>query len=279
MIPAMTDFPAGDGRVDGLIDKLAGLRKGWPVATTSDAAKRFKVTSEDHERQVVLKSGGSELATLLLGSSPTYRQAHARAVSADEIYSVEMAAYEAGARGEEWMDKDYLDIPQDKISSISFSDIVLEKKDGRFTLFGLAADEKAKPAAIPPIVSLVTDPSFDAVQGKGDEALAKLEPADFEVTVKRSEGDPVTFKYKKESDGGAYLFASSETPYLFRVAAATAKPLVEAKREMLVEAPAKPEEEEAKPDDAKTAEENAEDEPEPAAPQASQEQKPDRTGG
>lgn len=267
IIPSMAEFPAGQGRVSGLLDKLAGLKKGWPVATTSDAAQRFKVTADNHERRVVLKSGDKALATLLIGTSPTYREAHARSAEGDEIYSVGMAAYEAGARGEEWMDKDYLDIPQDKISSISFGDIVLEKKDGKFTLAGLTPDQKVKPAEIPPIVSSVTDPSFDAVQGKGKDALAKLDPPDFEVTVKRSEGEPVILKYKKEADGGAYLFARSTHPYVFRVAASTIKPLTEAKREKLIEAPAKPVE--AKP------EENTE----PAPPQVSQDQKPVGPGG
>jgi hypothetical protein len=269
LIPAMADFPAEQARVTGLLDKIGALKKGWPVATTSDAAKRFKVAAEDHERRIVLKSGDQELATLLIGSSPTYRQAHVRTASADEIYSAEISAYEAGARGEEWVDKTYLDIPQDKIASISIGDVVLEQKDGKFTLAGLSADQKAKPAELPPIVSAVTNPSFDVVQGKGKDALAKLEAADFEVTVKRTEGEPVILKYKKEGDGGAYLFASSAHPYVFRVAASTIKPLADAKREKLIEAPAKTEEPKPETDAA----------PEPTPPQISEEAKPDGTGG
>lgn len=269
IIPSMADFPAAQTRVAGLIDKLAEIKKGWPVATTSDAAKRFKVTADDHERRIVLKSGDKELATLMIGSSPTYRQAHVRTDSADEIYSAEISSYEAGTRGEEWMDKTYLDIPQDKISSISFRDITLEQKDGKFALAGLSADQKVKPAELPPIISAVTHPAFDVVQGKGKDALAKLESADFEVTIKRSEGEPVTVKYKKEADGGAYLFASNQHPYVFRVAAALIKPLAETKREEMIEAPAK--KEEAKPETSAA--------PEPTSPQVSQEAKPGGAGG
>src|SRR5690606_5864661 len=41
------DFPADDERVSQLLDKLAGLEKGWPVATSDEAAERFKVSEDD----------------------------------------------------------------------------------------------------------------------------------------------------------------------------------------------------------------------------------------
>ncbi len=249
VIPAMADFPASKKAVSGLLDKLADLKKGWPVATTSDAAERFKVTGKSHERRVVLKSGKNELGTLFIGTAPTYRKVNVRPADDSEIYSVTLAAYDAGARGEDWMDRDFLDIAQDKISSLSIGDITIEHKDGKFTLAGLKPGETLKSSEIPPIVSAVASPSFDVVQGKGKDALAKLEPADFEVTVKRKDADPIIYKFKKEAAGGAYLFASSAHPYVFRVAEATIKPIVEAKRDKLVEVKAdeKPKEETGQP--------------------------------
>ncbi len=62
VIPSMADFPAAEDRVTSLLSKLAELKKGWPIATTSEAASRFKLTKDDHERRIVLKSGGKEEA-------------------------------------------------------------------------------------------------------------------------------------------------------------------------------------------------------------------------
>lgn len=236
VVPSLAGFPANEDQVKLLLNKLAELKKGWPVATTSDAAERFKVTEKNHQRRIVLKQGDKELATLLIGTSPTFKQATVRTGKDDDVYSVALATYDAATRGEEWMNKTYLDIPQDKIASISVGDVVIDGKDGKFTLAGLAPEDKAKEADIRRLVSAVADPGFDAVQGKGADALAKLEPADATVTVKRTEGDPVTYKFKKEAAGGAYLFASSAHEYLFRVAEATVDPIVKAKRETLIEA-------------------------------------------
>ncbi len=271
IIPAFADFPAAGDRVAGFLDKLADMKKGWPVAKTPEASRRFRLTDDDHERRIVLKSGDKTLDTLYIGVSPTFKQTHVRAGDAAEIHSATIAAYEAGARGEEWLDKDQLDLPQDKISSISIGDVLLEKRDGSFTLAGLGEGETVKAVELPPIIRAVTKPSFDAIQGKGEVALAKLKPADFEVTVKRSEGEPVVLTFKKEADGGAYLFASSSHPYVFRVAASTIKPLTEVKRERLVELTVK---QEAKPEDAKP-----EDNPEAKGEQPPQSQQPNGTGG
>jgi hypothetical protein len=244
VIPGMADFPADQQRVASLLDKLAELKKGWPVATSSEAAERFKVTEANHVRQVALKGGEDGLGTLLIGASPTYRQANIRSADGNEIYSATIAAHEAGARGEDWMDRNLLNAAQDKIASIAVGDVTLERKDGKFMLAGLGPEETVKDAEIPPIVSAIASPSFDAVEGKGEEALARLDPADIEVTVKRTEGEQIIYKYKKEAGGGAYLFASSAQPYVFRVSEATIKPIAEASRARLIEAKPEPKPEE-----------------------------------
>jgi hypothetical protein len=213
------------------------------------------------------------VSELLIGTSPTYREVHARSGSDSAVYSVAMASYDAGSRGEEWMNRDYLAVPQDKVASISVGDVVLERKDGKFTLAGLKPEDKPKETAISELVGAVAHPSFDLVQGKGKDALAKLDPADIQVTVKRTEGDPITYKFKKEATGGAYLFASSAHDFVFRVAEASISPIVKAKRETLIETKAA-EAKDQKKDEAKT--EAKDQKPQEAKPEAkASEQKPE----
>ena len=274
VIPAMAEFPADEGQVKQLIDKVAELKKGWPVATTSEAAERFKVTADSHERRIVLKEGGKEVGSVLVGTAPTYRQAHIRVPSSSDVYSLEFASHDAPSRNEQWMDKGLLRLPQDKVSGISVHDLVLERKDGKFNVADLKEGETQKDGEIPPVVSAATSPSFDTVQGKGPDALAKLEPADFQVTVKREGGDPVVYKFKKEVAGGAYLFSVSTQPYVFRVSESLVKSLAEANRTKLVEVkqPEKPKEE-------PKAEQPKAEEPKTAEPQTSPQPQPDSTGG
>jgi hypothetical protein len=42
IVPSLSDFPANGHRVKNLLDKLANLKKGWPIATTTDAAERYR---------------------------------------------------------------------------------------------------------------------------------------------------------------------------------------------------------------------------------------------
>ena len=263
VIPSSAGFPADGAKVSGLLTKLAALKKGWPVASSAEAAKRFKVTADAYERRIVLKGGGSELGEILLGSSPNFKAVNARAGSDSHVYSVAFATYEAGVRAEDWMDRSLLTIQQDQIASIAIGDAVLERKDGKFVLNGLAKDRKQDETATYRLVGALTYPAFDAVAGKGAEALAKVNEPDIQVTIKRTAGDPIVLKYKKEAGGGAYLFTSSANSFLFRASEAAVEPVVKAKRETLIEAPKKTEAEEPK----KASDEAAQPATEPVKPE------------
>jgi hypothetical protein len=238
VIPAFAGFPADAQKVTALLDKLRELKKGFPVATTSDAANRFKVSDAIHERRIVLSSGGKEVGKLLVGTSPSFKLANVRA-GGNEIYSVTLSAHEAGIRGEDWMDREALAIPADQVASIAFPGITLERKDGKFVPAGLAEGEKALDGKVQDAARAILRPSFDLITGKGAEELAKLENPDMQIEVKKADGTARVYKYKKEAAGGAYLFAASDRDYVFRVTEASAASIADAKREKLVETPNK----------------------------------------
>ena len=239
VIPSSAGFPADAAKVSGLLTKLAGLKKGWPVATSAEAAKRFKVSDDAFERRVVLKSGGGTLGELLLGTSPNFKSVSVRAGGDGNVYSVAFSTYEVGARGDEWQDRGLLNIQQDQIASIAIGDVLLERKDGKYVLPGLAAGQKQDETATYRLTGALTYPVFEAVVGKGAEAQAKVSAPDIEITVKRTSGEPIVLKYKKEAAGGAYLFTSSANGFLFRASEAAMEPIAKAKREALIEAPKK----------------------------------------
>ncbi|CCE02958.1 DUF4340 domain-containing protein [Bradyrhizobium sp. STM 3809] len=239
VIPASADFPADTTKINGLLDRIAGLKKGWPVAKTDAAAERFKVTEKVHERRVVLTSGGSRAGELLVGTSPAYRQVHVRAGDASPVFAVELATYDIAAEPSAWMQQDMLDTPRDKIASVNVGDVTIEGKDGKFTLAGLGQDEKPRPDKIDALVSAMAHPPFDGVRGKGKAALSETDAPDVTVTLKRTDGSQLTYRYKKDAAGGGYLFTRSAEDYLFHASADAAAPIVQATRATLTE-PSKP---------------------------------------
>ena len=237
VIPAFAGFPADAQKVTAFLDRLRELKKGFPVATTSDAANRFKVSDAVHERRIVLSGGGKEVGKLLVGTSPSFKLANVRA-GGNDIYSVTLSAHEAGLRGEDWMDREALAIPADQVASIAFPDAVLERKDGKFALTGLKDGEKALDGKVQDAARAILRPSFDLITGKGADELAKLASPDMQIEVKKADGTSRTYKYKKEAAGGAYLFAASDRDYVFRVMEASVSAIADAKREKLIDKPA-----------------------------------------
>jgi hypothetical protein len=238
VIPSFAGFPADAQKVTALVDKLQDLKKGFPVATTGEAANRFKVSDSIHERRIVLSSGGKEIGKLYVGTSPSFKLANVRS-GGDAIYSVALSAYEAGVRGEDWMDREVLAIPADQVSSIAYPDATLERaKDNKFALAGLKEGEKPLDGKVQDAARAILRPSFDLITGKGADELAKLNPPDIQVEVKKADGTSRVYKYKKEVAGGAYLFSASDRDYVFRVAEASVAAIADAKREKLIDKPA-----------------------------------------
>ena len=64
ILPGLHDFPADGTKVASLIERLGKLKRGLPVAVTSSAPKRFKVTEDSYERRIVLRGGGEITVTL-----------------------------------------------------------------------------------------------------------------------------------------------------------------------------------------------------------------------
>jgi hypothetical protein len=248
-VASMSDFPANGAVVEAFLRNLAAVKKGLPVATSNEARERFKVTDAVHERRIVLKAGGQAVGEILLGSSPTFRQTHASTGSDGNVYSVTFGIYDATARGADWMNRDYLKTPEDQIASISVGGVTIERKDKKLVLSGLADGDKPVESEIGKLALAASNPSFDSVEGKGEQALAKLREPDAQLIIKRNDGQTLTYSYKKEAQGGGYLFASSAHDFVFKTDEAAAEPIVKAKREKFIEAK-KPAVEAKKPVDA-----------------------------
>ena len=100
--------PVDGDKVDRVVRKLADSGADWPVASTQSAAKRFEVTDSTFQKHITIFSGEDLLADVYLGTSPSFRNVHARHASGGEIYSIEFSNYEAGTSPSAWLDKNLL---------------------------------------------------------------------------------------------------------------------------------------------------------------------------
>jgi hypothetical protein len=239
-LPALGGFPAAKLKVEDFLVKLEGLRERFPVATSAAAAKRFKVSPDAFERKVVLAAGDKSLATLWLGDSPNFRRVYGRADGDDAIYDLELPAHEASTDADGWTDKSYLDLKEDDITEVTLPGLQMQRKDGKWQVDGLAAGEETIASEADSVVRQLAELRFVSVLGKEAKPEYKQDAPVLSISVTAKGAKPRSYVFSKPDKGAEYVLKTSSAPYYFKVADFTVKPLLEAKREKLVKAPAKP---------------------------------------
>ncbi len=123
------DLPVDASRIESLNEVFVGDRWTWPVASTSDAAKRFEVAEDKFQRRIELLADDEQVATLYLGTSPGFRRIHAREADSENIYSIELATYDLPLDTDDWLDKSLIEAPA-SIESMSRPGLWSAELDG-----------------------------------------------------------------------------------------------------------------------------------------------------
>lgn len=239
-LPEADDFPADARRVAQLLDKLAGLKPGVPVAASTGAQQRFKVSEDAFERRITLGADGKTLVTLYLGTSPAVRRLHARAGDDDAIYAVELALHEIPVRAADWQDKTVLRIPAARVEAIQVADLNLrrsgETEDAPWQADGLADGQRPNAEAVAHLTNLIAELTIGEILGREAVPEYGMDAPVLKLTVTRRGGEVVDYALGKAKDKEEYTLKASSRPEYFRLPAFTAHSLIDAsKRETLLE--------------------------------------------
>lgn len=224
------ELPADDEKIAGVLEKLAGLRGGWPVATSPNIQDRFEVASENHQRHIELYQGEALAAELYLGSSPGYRRVHARQEGTDDIFSVDFSTFEAPTGTDDWLDKTLLG---------AAGDITKIARDGVWTLtktadgWGLDAANAAGDAVDQEAATGVAERLRNLrVMGVADSAAEAQAPV--VITATDPQGDQV-LSFWRDSEEDAYVVGSNRLDGRFRVASYIAEQILIAADELMAD--------------------------------------------
>ncbi len=230
-LPALGGFPADEAAARRLLNRLADLEKGWPVATTAGAAARFKVAAEDFERHIVLSKGEETVAALYVGTSPGLRKAHVRRPDETEVYAVAFNTFEAPARADDWIDKRILQVNRDELARIELPDFTLVRDGENWRLADLGegetmadgeADNIAGQVSTLTVTAVLEEPPADA----GEPLLA------YALELKNGERHEYRF-YKTEA--GDYLVKASQREEYFKLPAFYVDSIKNSERSRLVQ--------------------------------------------
>ena len=229
-------FPADAGKVERLLDRLASLKRTDPVATSTEAARRFKVADADFERRVAIEANGKPIATALFGTTAAMRSVHARVAGAGEVQLVDFAPWETPAAPDEWIDRGVLRIPRDEIEAVIVGGVTLERNAPAAATPASGASPPAGPAwrasGLPAGASLdgaAAEALVTAVADLSISGVAELPPASVRdtlvVAVRRRGGAQVEHRLAKPTSGADWTLRTSARPETLRVAAYAAEAL------------------------------------------------------
>ncbi len=235
VLPETWNYPADTDAVIRLLNTLSALSKGWPVATTSGAAERFKVAKNDFERKITFLNGDQEQATLYIGTSPGFRKAHVRLDGDDHIFAVALESWEVSAQADYWLKKDILRISPIDIDRIVMADVVLTRSDLTLQPEDLAEQEAPDTAAIDSLIHRFAGLQIQSVLGGEDSEDYQLDKPVLEIDVTLKHGDVFNYRFSKpDAESGYYILKRSDLPYYFTVAEFSVNALRETERRTLV---------------------------------------------
>ena len=238
VLPESGDFPASAGSVDGLLDKLAGLEKGWPVATTSGAVRRFKVDDEQFERKLTLLSEQAPLAELYVGTSPGFRKVHVRPAGDDAVFAAAFNSWEANAKVDDWIDKDILKLDEAEMTRVEMPDFVLQREDDKLKLSNLGEGEAMNMEEARAFISKLAGLRIQSLLGAEANTEYQQDEPVLEVVIAQKDGDDLSYRFSKPEEASYYVLKRSDFEHYFKVAEFTVDPIKETVREKLVQAAA-----------------------------------------
>jgi hypothetical protein len=244
ILPDLFAAPAAGEQVNGLLTKLADLKQGFTVAASAEAARRFKVADDGFERHVVVKEGDLVVGDLYIGSSPAFRQVHARKAESADIFTIALSNFDLETGGDKWLDKNMFRLKTDDIDSLAFADFDLRRKDEGWRLADLEEGRELDKNVVDDLLVAVVGLTIQEVLNPQEVAdLFKVEPA-LAFTVGLKDGSKLEYRFAKP-DADFFVLKQSGRELYCKVHTIQVENLRKYTREKLVKQEEKAEVEEA----------------------------------
>jgi hypothetical protein len=239
LLPESGGFPADKPSVQRLLDNMAGLEQGWPVATTGSALRRFKVADDEFQTRITLLKDDQSLAQLYVGTSPGFRRVHVRPADAEAVFAVNFNSWEASAKADDWLDKEILKLDQSAVERLELPGVVLQRKADRLQVTGLSDQEKTNQEAVAGLLDKLTGLRIQSLLGREAKPEYRQDAPALELKLTRQGGEVLSYRFSKPQEGAYYVLKRSDYDDYFKIPEFSVKPLLETHREKLVQSDAK----------------------------------------
>jgi hypothetical protein len=234
-LPDEEDFPADQNNINLLLEKLARLEKGWPVATTSSALRRFKVAEDEYERKLTLYNGDDRVAQLYVGTSPGFRKVHMRPDGEEAVFVAELNTYEVETKADAWLNKEHLLLDEADLQQVVLAqDLTLHKEKETWRVKGVKEPERTQEKEVRALIGKLTKLRIESLINKEQSAQYQQKEADFDIEVLLKDGKQLSYHFFKTDKKTNYAFKRSDQDRYFTVVSETVDMLKDATREKLI---------------------------------------------
>ncbi|HSK05760.1 MAG TPA: DUF4340 domain-containing protein, partial [Kofleriaceae bacterium] len=117
VVASHADYPADAAKVTGLIEPLAKVAAGDPIATSPTRHKQLRVGGREFERKLVLDVEGAGEKTIVIGAPVGGRRTAIR-IGGDEVYAAtEVSHFVAEPAG--FVSTKYVDVPKAEVERLA----------------------------------------------------------------------------------------------------------------------------------------------------------------
>jgi hypothetical protein len=229
-------FPATREDVDKLLEFLTAARPGWPVATTDEAAERFKVAPEAYERKLVLYKQEEAVAELYVGTAAAFRKSHVRLGGEKEIHVGEVNTYEIYSTPTEWINKSILQRDPADITTVRLPGLSLQRDEQGLNINGLKSNQQTNTEQAEALLGKIAQLKIQEVLGTEARPEYRQNKPTHTIGLGLKDGNSINYTISQPEDKSYYILKSSARPEYFKIPTYTLNPIFDTERDQLVEA-------------------------------------------
>jgi hypothetical protein len=197
-LPGLDNFPADASRVQGLLDRLLGAQHGWPEATTTEAANRFKVAADRFEHRLTLRGGGKDLGRVFFGSSPGLRKVYLRVDGDSHIQTLTLETGQLDLSAEAWIDTGLLRFDSKQAQTIELPGLRLVRQGEALQPADLQTDEEPVRERVDALVRALAELRISTVLGQEARAEYGLDQPALQCAVELQGGRRIDYRFGQE---------------------------------------------------------------------------------
>ncbi len=208
-LPDLHQLPVDAQKQDEIMQKHDGTKLTWPVTSTASSHERFEVTGTKFQRRIELFQGDAKKADLWLGTTPGFKKIHLRREGENQIYAVELTAFEFAPTSNDWLQSDLLAVKD--VTSIKAADYELQKSGDTWSFVAATQDANTQKVDATKATELMN--AFGNLQVQ--EVVSQVPQGETTTLTAKSAAGEFNFEFTKA--GSDYVVKRSDRDMYFKL--------------------------------------------------------------